>query len=44
MSTSLRYGRMKYNLERGINITGDGKGITGWYSKDHCEVFFDEKV
>lgn len=44
MSTSLRYGRMKYDLERGVNITGDGKGITGWYSKDHCEVFFDEKV
>lgn len=20
------------------------RGITGWYSKDHCEVFFDEKI
>jgi hypothetical protein len=45
MSTSMRYGRMKYDLENGVNVRGDGKGgITGWYSKDHCEVFFDEKV
>lgn len=44
MSTILRYGRQKWDLERGVNVVGDGRGITGWYSKDHCEVFFDEKV
>jgi hypothetical protein len=44
MSTILRYGRHKYDLENNVNIHGDGKGITGYYSKDHCEVFFDEKV
>ena len=40
MSTILRYGRSDINEMR----VGDGKGIVGWYSKDHCEVFFDEKV
>lgn len=44
MSTVYRYGRMKYDLDNGINKHGDGKGIIGWYSKDHCEVFFDTKV
>lgn len=44
MSTILRYGRHKYDLENNVNIHGDGKGIIGYYSKDHCEVFFDEKV
>ena len=44
MSTILRYGRHEFDLENGVNVRGDGKGITGWYSKDHCEVFFDEKV
>jgi hypothetical protein len=44
MSTSMRYGRHKFDLENGVNVRGDGKGITGWYSKDHCEVFFDGKV
>lgn len=44
MSTILRYGRSKYDLENNINVHGEGKGLTGWYSKDHCEVFFDEKV
>jgi hypothetical protein len=44
MSTILRYGRHKYDLDNGINQQGRGKGIVGWYSKDHCEVFFDEKI
>jgi hypothetical protein len=44
MSTIMRYGRPKYDLDNGMNQHGDGKGIIGWYSKDHCEVFFDEKV
>lgn len=44
MSTIMRYGRAKYDLDYGINKHGDGKGVVGWYSKDHCEVFFDEKV
>jgi len=44
MSTILRYGRHKYNLENNINKRGDNKSIIGWYSKDFCEVFFDEKV
>ena len=44
MSTILRYGRSKYDLSNGINERGYGRGITGWYSKDHCEVFIDEKI
>jgi hypothetical protein len=44
MSTYLRYGRSKYDLSNGINERGYGRGITGWYSKDHCEVFIDEKI
>lgn len=44
MSTIMRYGRAKYDLDNGTNQHGDGKGVVGWYSKDHCEVFFDEKV
>ena len=35
-----RYGAPAFS-ERSINKT---KGITGYYSKDHYEVFFDEKV
>jgi hypothetical protein len=41
MSINLRYGENKAFAEKCINNT---KGIMGWYSKDHCEVFFDEKV
>ena len=44
MSTELRYGRSKWDLQSGIKEPGIGKGITGYYSKDHCEVFFDEKT
>lgn len=44
MSTTMRYGRPKYDLDNGINQHGVGMGIIGLYSKDHCEVFFDEKV
>jgi hypothetical protein len=44
MSVKLRYGRQKYDLENNINRHGDGKGVTGHYSQDHCEVFIDEKV
>lgn len=44
MSTILRCGRAKYDLDMDINSVYNGKGIIGNYSKDHCEVFFDEKV
>jgi hypothetical protein len=44
MSTILRFGREKYDLDNGITSPGIGKGVLGFYSKDHCEVFFDEKV
>ena len=39
MSTIMKWGRSK---EMGGEIYP--RGITGIYSKDHCEVFFDEKV
>ncbi len=39
MSTKMKWGRSK-------EMSGEiyPRGITGIYSKDHCEVFFDEKV
>ncbi len=39
MSTKMKWGRSK-------DLGGEifPRGITGIYSKDHCEVFFDEKV
>lgn len=39
MSTIMKWGRSK-------DLGGEifPRGITGIYSKDHCEVFFDEKV
>lgn len=40
MSLNNRYGEDFFKVES-IN---QSKGITGFYSKDHCEVFFDEKV
>jgi len=39
MSTIMKWGR---NKDLGGEIYP--RGITGMYSKDHCEVFFDEKV
>lgn len=44
MCTILKYGRHKYDLENGINSIFVTSGTTGSYSKDHCEVFFDQKV
>lgn len=44
MSLEHRYGeKTEYHdfSEKSINNT---KGIVGFYSKDHCEVFFDEKI
>lgn len=47
MSVALRAESIKYNRDfperygTGINNV---RGITGVFSKDHCEVFFDEKV
>lgn len=47
MSVSFRAESIKYNREfserygTGINTV---RGIIGNFSKDHCEVFFDEKV
>ena len=40
MSLTHRYGEDFFKVQS-IN---QSKGITGFYSKDHCEVFFDEKV
>ena len=40
MSLNHRYGEDSFSV-KDINKS---KGITGYYSKDHCEVFFDEKV
>jgi len=39
MSTIMKWGRHK-------DLGGEiyPRGITGIYSKDHCEVFFDEKI
>lgn len=36
MSLKLRY--------FGVKNINEAKGILGYYSKDHCEVFFDEKI
>jgi hypothetical protein len=42
MSINHRYGcGDKYFSVKSIN---DARGVVGIYSKDHCEVFFDEKV
>ena len=42
MSLEHRYGNDNgLSNDTSINET---KGLLGWYSKDHCEVFFDEKV
>lgn len=40
MSINDRYGEDSFT----INSINTAKGINGFYSKDHCEVFFDEKV
>lgn len=40
MSINMRYGDTGFST-KSINET---RGIVGFYSKDHCEVFFDEKV
>jgi hypothetical protein len=42
MSLNHRYGCGDKNLS--VQSINDVRGITGNYSKDHCEVFFDEKV
>lgn len=42
MSIKLRYGESIFDFC--VKSINDAKGITGFYSKDHCEVFFDEKV
>lgn len=44
MCTILRGGRNKYDLEAGIDKVYPNRGLMGNFSKDHCEVFFDEKV
>jgi hypothetical protein len=40
MSLKHRYGEDMF----AISDINKSRGITGYYSKDHCEVFFDEKV
>ena len=44
MSIQNRYGESDRVIDTSVKSINDAKGITGWYSKDHCEVFFDEKV
>lgn len=41
MSLDHRYG---LDPKYGFKSINDINGITGYFSKDHCEVFFDEKV
>ena len=44
MSIKLRYGESKQGFDFSVKSINMAKGIMGFYSKDHCEVFFDEKV
>jgi hypothetical protein len=44
MSIKLRYGESKQGFDFSIKSINEARGIMGFYSKDHCEVFFDEKV
>ncbi len=44
MSIQNRYGERDSEIDFSVKSINDAKGIVGWYSKDHCEVFFDEKV
>ena len=44
MCTILKYGRHSYDVQNGNTSVYVTSGTTGPYSKDHCEVFFDEKV
>ena len=44
MCTILKYGRHSYDVQNGNTSVYVTSGTTGSYSKDHCEVFFDEKV
>ena len=39
MSLTQRYGEDDWS-KQSVNESR----LFGWYSKDHCEVFFDEKV
>ena len=41
MSLIMRYGE---DDSFKINNINSARGLTGYYSKDHCEVFFDEKI
>lgn len=41
---SLRHRYHEGDAWTAVNSINETKGILGWYSKDHCEVFFDEKV
>lgn len=39
-----RYGRSDSNMDFDVSSINEAKGVSGHYSKDHYEVFFDEKV
>jgi len=39
-----RYGEDWRGKGRGDRSINSARGLAGWYSKDHYEVFFDEKV
>jgi hypothetical protein len=43
MSLNYRYEGMAVAYDN-IKSINESRGLTGCYSKDHCEVFFDEKV
>lgn len=44
MSVVHRYGERSTGWDFSVKSINEARGITGFYSKDHCEVFFDEKI
>lgn len=44
MSLEHRYGNRSSGFDFSVKSINDARGILGIYSKDHCEVFFDEKI
>lgn len=44
MSVEHRYGERGSGWDFSVKSINQARGITGIYSKDHCEVFFDEKI
>ena len=44
MSMEHRYGQRSGGWDFSVKSINEARGILGCYSKDHCEVFFDEKI